>query len=344
VVIEGVVDGDLIAFAAEEVVVSGEVSGSVTAVAPVVSVDGVVGGSVRATASRVEVSGSVDGDLVGAAVTVDLSPESSVDGDVLIWAYRMTASGVIGADLEGTQRVLELEGEIEGDIDVTVGRLVVTGPLEVGGDLGYRSASEAEGLDQADVGGVVAHKTPLPPNIRVRALGILTRVLVVLGLTAAALLVGWGWPDRTRVAGDRARAHPWGSWWRGALMILSPLLVAAVAALVAGLTPASAFVPLLAIFGPLVIALSGVVLVLLLVAGVPAVLAIGRALPGEKGMYGAIFLGSAVVGLTWLLPYVGWIVPLVVLPFGLGAWILAFGGEEATEPEAAPDRSDATAA
>jgi hypothetical protein len=127
-------------------------------------------------------------------------------------------------------------------------------------------------------------------------------------------------------------------------MILSPLLVAAVAALVAGLTPASAFVPLLAIFGPLVIALSGVVLVLLLVAGVPAVLAIGRALPGEKGMYGAIFLGSAVVGLTWLLPYVGWIVPLVVLPFGLGAWILAFGGEEATEPEAAPDRSDATAA
>jgi cytoskeletal protein CcmA (bactofilin family) len=340
VVIEGVVDGDLIAFAAEEVVVRGEVTGSVTAVAPVVRVEGAVGGSVRVTASRVEVSGSVDGDLVGAAVTVDLSPESSVDGDVMIWAYRMTASGVIGADLEGTQRLLELEGTIEGDIDVSVGRLVVTGPLEVGGDLGYRSATEAEGLDQADVGGVIAHKTPLPANIRVRALGILTRVLVVLGLTAAALLVGWGWTDRTRIAGERARTRPWASWWRGALIILSPLIVAAIAALIAGLTPASAFVPLLAIFGPLVIALSGVVLVLLLVAGVPAVAAIGKTLPGERALFGAIFLGSAVVGLVWLLPYVGWLVPLVVLPLGLGAWILAFRDQPAEQVDPTPEQAE----
>jgi cytoskeletal protein CcmA (bactofilin family) len=338
VVIDGVVDGDLVAFAAEEVVVRGEVTGSVTAVAPDIRVEGQVGGSVRATASRVEVSGSVDGDVVGAAVTVDLAPESSVDGDVMVWAYRLTASGVIGTDLEGTQRVLEIEGSVEGDIDVSVGRLIVTGPLEVGGDLGYRSATEAQGLDQADVGGVVAHKTPLPPNIRVRALGILTRVLVVLGLTAAALLVGWGWPRRTEVAGDRARARPWASWWRGALIILSPLIVAGIAALVAGLAPASAFVPLLAIFAPLVIALSGVVLVLLLVAGVPAVLAIGRTLPGDRGLFGAILLGSAVAGVVWLLPYVGWLVPLVVLPLGLGAWLLAFGDAGPAQSEMALDQ------
>jgi cytoskeletal protein CcmA (bactofilin family) len=343
VVIEGVVDGDLIAFAAEEVVVRGEVTGSVTAVAPVVSVEGVVGGSVRATANRMEISGAVEGDVVGAAVTVELSPESSVEGDVMMWAFRLTSAGVIGADIRGTQRLLELEGTVEGDVDVSVGLLSITGPLEVGGDLGYRSGREAEGLDQADVSGVIAQKTPLPPNIRVRALGILTRVLVVLGLTAAALLVGWGWPDRTRVAGNRARARPWGSWWRGALIILSPVIVAGVAALVAGLTPASAFVPLLAIFAPLVIALSGVVLVLLLVAGVPAVLALGRTLPGERGMFGSILLGSMIAGVVWLLPYVGWLVPLVVLPLGLGAWILAFGGEGATEPEAAPDQSEATA-
>jgi cytoskeletal protein CcmA (bactofilin family) len=343
VVVEGVVDGDLVAFAAEDVVISGEVTGSVTAVAPVVRVDGVIGGSVRATANRVEVSGSVDGDLVGVAATVELSPESFVDGDVVMWAYRLTSAGTIGADVGGTQRVLEIEGTVEGDIDVSVNRLVVTGPLEVGGDLGYRSATEAQGLDQADVGGVIAQKTPLPPNIRVRALGILTRVLVVLGLTSAALLVGWGRPQRTRIAGERARARPWRSWWSGALIILSPLIVAAIAAVIAGLTPASAFVPLLAIFAPLIIALSGVVLVMLLVAGVPAVLAIGRALPGDRGLYGAIALGAGVVGLVWLLPYVGWLVPLVVLPLGLGAWILAFGDDEPAQSEDAADQSAATA-
>ncbi len=340
IIIEGVVDGDLIAFAAEEIVIPGEVTGSVTAVAPSVVVSGAVEGSVRVTANRVEVSGSVDGDLVGGAVTVELTPESSVEGDVLIWAYRLTAAGVIGADVGGSQRVLELEGSVEGDVDVSVGRLVVTGPLEVGGDLGYRSGRDGEGLDQADVSGVIAHKTPLPPNIRVRALGILTRFLVVLGLTSAALLVGWGWPDRTALAGDLARLRPWRSWWWGALVIISPLIVAAVAASIAAIAPASAFVPLLAIFVPLIVALSGVVLVLLLVAGVPTVLAIGRSLRGKRGMFGAIVIGSALAGVVWLLPHVGWVVPLVVLPVGLGAWILAFG-EEPGEAEPVRDQPEA---
>ena len=217
--------------------------------------------------------------------------------------------------------------------------ILVPAGAEVGGDLGYRSRNEAVGLEEAEVSGVVAQKTPLPPNIRVRALGILTRILVVLGLTSASLLVGWGWPDRTGIAGDRGRARPLRSWLIGALIILSPLIVAGIAALIAGIAPASAFVPLLAIFAPLVVALSGVVLVLLLVAGVPAVLVLGRALPGEQGMFGSILLGSAVAGIVWLLPYVGWLVPLLVPPFGLGAWVLSFREETPAGPDEVPGKS-----
>ncbi len=202
VVVEGTIEGDLIAFAAEEVVISGQVTGNVQAVAPTVTVGGEVAGSVRFTANRLTISGSIGGDLVGAAVRAELSPESTIDGDVVVWAFRMVAAGTIGTDLEGTQRTLELAGSVGGDVDVSVNRLIVTGPLEVAGDLGYRSPSEAEGMDQATVEGVVAHKTPLPPNIRVRALGWLARFLVVLGLTCAALLVAWGWPGRTESAGD----------------------------------------------------------------------------------------------------------------------------------------------
>ncbi|MET0566590.1 MAG: hypothetical protein ABW021_09120, partial [Acidimicrobiia bacterium] len=170
VVVEGTIDGDLIAFAAEEVLISGEVTGSVLAVAPTVGVSGEVGGSVRFTANRLTVSGSIGEDLVGAGLRVGLSPESVVDGDVLVWAFSLTAAGTIGSDLEGTQRSLDLEGTVGGDVDVSVNRLVITGPLEVAGDFGYRSATDAEGMDQASVEGVVAHKTPLPPNIRIRAL------------------------------------------------------------------------------------------------------------------------------------------------------------------------------
>jgi cytoskeletal protein CcmA (bactofilin family) len=327
VVVEGTIEGDLIAFAAEEVLISGEVTGSVLAVAPTVGVSGEVAGSVRFTANRLTVSGTIGEDLVGTAVRVGLSPESVVDGDVLVWAFSLTAAGTIGSDLEGTQRSLDLEGTVGGDVDVSVNRLVITGPLEVAGDFGYRSAADAEGMDQASVEGVVAHKTPLPPNIRIRALGLLTRFLVILGLTCAALLVAWGWPGRTAFAGDRARASVWKALGRGALVILSPLIVAGIAALIAGLVPASASLPLLAIFVPLILALTGIVLLLSLVAGVPAILALGRALPGERGLYGSIVMGSIVAGILWMIPWIGWLVPLVVLPIGLGAWMLSFREE-----------------
>jgi len=334
IIIEGTVEGDLVAFGAEEIVVSGEVTGSVLAIAPSVTVSGRIGESARVSSSRLTVSGSIDGDLVAAAFNVDLDSGSEVTGDVLVWAVEMNAAGTIGANLEGTQRTLRLAGSIGGDVDVSVNRLIVTGPLEVTGDLGYRSPSVAEGLDQVTVGGVVVRKTPVPPNIRVRALGLLARFLVVLGLTSAAILVAWGWPKRTSLAGDRARAQTVRSFGYGALTMLSPLLLTGIGVLIASLVPASASLPLLAIFGPLVLATAGIVLVLSLVAGVPAVLALGRALPRERGLFGSIVIGSLVAGLVWLIPYVGWLVPLLVLPIGLGAWMLSF--RETREPGAEP--------
>ncbi len=329
VLIEGTVDGDLIAFAAEDITVTGQVTGSILGVAPVVQIDGQVGDSVRVSANELGVTGAIEGDLVGAVVSADLAPTSSVGGDALLWAWEVTAAGTIGGDLKGTQRRLDLEGTVTGDVDVTVRHLAVSGPLSVGGDFGYRSPTEAEGMDQLTLGGVVVHKFPTPPNVRVRALGLVARVLAILALVATALLIAWGWPTRTRRAGDIVRSQPIKSWGNGALVMLSPLLLGGLAALVAGLTPASASLPLLVIFVPLVLISAGIVLVLSLVAGIPAALALGEALPGEFGMFGSLLLGAAVVGLLWLVPIVGWLVVVLALPLGLGAWMLSFRAAQA---------------
>jgi cytoskeletal protein CcmA (bactofilin family) len=335
VLIEGKVDGDLVALAAEDVTISGEVTGSVLALAPQVEVTGVIGGSLRVSANDLSVSGSIGGDLVAAVVSADLDAASSVGGDALVWAFQVEAAGSIGADLSGTQRRLDIEGSVGGDVDVSVGQLTVTGPLQVTGDLGYRSGNEAEGLDQVTVGGVVAPKSPLPPNIRVRALGLLARILTVLSLTMAAVLVAWLWPERIGRARSLVRSRGAKAWGLGALVMGSPLLLAGLAALLAGLVPASASLPLLAIFIPLVMVTAGVVLVLSLVAGVPAVLALGEALPGSFGVFGSILLGSLIVAIVWFIPLIGWLVPLLVLPLGLGGWMLSFRGD-AVVPAAEP--------
>jgi uncharacterized membrane protein len=47
-------------------------------------------------------------------------------------------------------------------------------------------------------------------------------------------------------------------------------------------------------------------------------------------MYGSILAGSALAALFWMVPLVGWLVPLVVLPTGLGAWMLSFRQERET--------------
>lgn len=323
VIVDGKLDGDLIAFAAEDVLIRGEVTGDVFAVASNVRVEGQVGGSLRVSSSSLELLGTIERDLVTTSFSVNLMSDSHVGGDVVAWAFNMTAAGTIGGNLSGTQRSLDLEGAVANDVDVTVRQLTITGPLSVGGDLGYRSDREAEGLGQASVGGVVAKKTPTPPNIRVRALNLLTRLLVALFLTATAMLVAWGWPARTERAAEKTRSSPLRAFGWGTLVVLSPLIVAAAVGLMVGLGPSAVSVPLLVIFAPVVLALGGIVLALSLIAGVPTVLLLGRRLPGDRGMYGAVALGSAVVAILWMIPLASWIVPLLVLPLGMGGWIIS---------------------
>ena len=219
--IEGEIDGDLIAFAGEEIIIEGTVTGSVFAVAPQVTVNGSIGGSLRVVATSLTVNGDIGRDVVATAMNVELGKGSNVGGDVLVWAFNMESLGQIGENLEGTQRSLSLAGTVGGDIDVSVGRLTIVNELIVNGDLGYRSDADAEGMEQARVGGAMVHKTPLPPNIRVRALNLFGRFLVVLFLTIAALTTAWGWPKQTIAAMERVSGSPVRSWASGAVVMAS---------------------------------------------------------------------------------------------------------------------------
>lgn len=339
VLVEGEIDGDLVAFAADEVVVDGSVTGSVLAVAPTVVVNGTVGGSVRVSGGSLTVTGSVAGDVVAAVANVSLDEGSTVGGDVVAWALDMSASGTIGNDLRGSQRTLDLAGEVGNDVDVSVMRMEVTGELSVGGDLEYRSDHAGEGLDRAEVTGALVERTPLPPNIRVRALGLLGRFLTILFLTIAALTVAWSWPRRTADAIEAVTGGPVRAWASGALVLFSPVILVGVATLTLVLAPSAASFPLLAVFAPLTLAALGLVGALALVAGAPVVGWLGG-LTKRLTVYGAILAGSVFVGLLWLVPMAGWLVPIVVLPLGLGAWMR--GGDDRDERAVSPGGDRAT--
>lgn len=329
VVVNGTLDGDLVAFAAEDVVITGTVTGSVTAVAPSVRVEGNVEGSLRVSGNRLEIDGSVGRDVVAAVFSAGLGPDSDVGGDVLIWGRDVAALGSVGGDVQGAQRNLELAGSIDGDVDVAVSRLTVVGALNVDGDFGYRSGNEAIGLGQVTAEGTIVAKEPLPPNIRVRALTLLGRFMVFLFLSIGALTTAYGWPARTSKAVAEVGRVPIRRWLVGALIVFAPIIAVAVTVLIVGVAPAAAAFPLLLVLIPLILALFGLSFALALVAGAPVVGWLGGVMFRRFELYGAILAGSVAVGVVWYLPWLGWLVPLVVLPLGLGAW-LATWRQEAT--------------
>lgn len=334
VIVEGVVDGDLIVFAAEDVVISGSVTGTVTAIAPTVTIDGSVGESVRAVASDIQVEGEIGEDLVAVGIDTVLGTESRVGGDVLAWVSGLALSGSVEGDLSGSQRRLQLGGTVAGEVDVSVGRLTVADSASVGGDLGYRSDREGAGLERAEVGGSVVHRSPLPPNIRVRALGLFGRLLLVLFLSMSALVIAYLWPERVRAAIERLERSPVRSWLVGASILLSPMLVLAIAGVILALAPPAAGFPLLAALVPLLLALLGIVLVAAVAAAVPAAGKAGALVFKRLDLLAAVLVGSVGAGILWLMPVIGWLVPVVLLPLGLGGW-LGSGGDSSSVPETA---------
>lgn len=331
VVVEGTIEGDLIAFAAEDVVINGNVTGSVFAASPSVNVTGEIGGSLRVTGNNLDVSGVVGKDVVAAVVSAELTPASDITGDVLIWAWNVAALGTIGEDLSGTQRNLDLAGTVAGDVNVSVHQLAVVNDLTVTGDLDYRSGNAALGLEMADVGGAIVAKAPLPPNLRVRALGLLGRFMIVLFLSIAALTAAYGWPQRTSRAIGEVGKRPVRNWLVGAALVFAPVLAVGLTGLVVGLAPPAAALPLLAVLVPVILALFGLSFAIALVAGTPVVGWLGGVLFKRLDIYGAILAGSVLVGIIWHLPWVGWLVPLLVLPIGMGAWMVPVRHEGGTE-------------
>jgi hypothetical protein len=280
-----------------------------------------VEGSVRAVGGEVVVTGEIGGDVVMTAVDATLSPDSVVGGDVLAWVNTLSALGSIGGDLTGAQRSLELAGSIGGNVDVDVGRLRVVDTLTVGGDLGYRSNRQAEGLELATVTGAVVQKETLPPNIRVRALALFARILAIVFLAIASVTIVWSWPTRSATAADMMMSSPWKNWLYGAVFFFSPVIVGVGTWLILTVAPPIASLPLLALVLPLLVALLGVLMVVALGAGAPVAIRVGKRVNKNWSHFGAVLAGSTVLGLLWCIPLVGWLVPIITLPLGLGAWL-----------------------
>jgi cytoskeletal protein CcmA (bactofilin family) len=333
ILIAGLVDGDLVATAFTEIRVTGEVRGSVFALASKVVIDGAVGGSVRAAAGSIEVNGDVGEDVFLAGVNVMFGSESEIGRDGLVWANDATLAGRVGRNIEGQFRRGTVASKVDGDVDITVGRLTVAPTAEIAGDLIYVGDDPAEIRDGATVDGSIIAESVLPPNVRIRALYLMVRILVGLAIVALGLGLIWSFPERSREAAAAVFDRPFFALAWGAGLASIPVAMALIVWLFVSLSPAATGLPLLLVFAPLVIAAFAVLVVALLSAPVPVGAAIGRRIGPARSIYAWFVMGAAVLVLLALIPILGTAVLVLGALMGLGGWFVEPRSNEVLDAE-----------
>ena len=316
--VDGVIEGDLVAAAFDEILITGEVTGDLLAISGSVRVEGSVGGSVRALSGRVTILGSVGDDVAVAAWNLSTDTAATIGRDLIVFGRNATVAGQLERDVSGRFSRLDLAAAVAGSVEVSVGQLTILSTADVSGDLGYRSSREAviESATETDP----VRRFPLPANVRVRALRVLTIGLVWLMLLAAGLLSIHFWPERLERATSGARKWV-PSWLSGLGVLLSPIVVLGFLGLLLSLTPTEAGLPLAVVFIPIAVGLFGVILLGAMAGAIPVAAALGRTIRSRLSLPGGFVLGMLALLVLMVVPFLGWLLLIGVVPLGLGAWL-----------------------
>lgn len=315
--VRGTIEGDLVVAATSHLQVTGSVKGDVVGFARTASIEGTVEGSIRLVGVDLEVSGEVGDEVAFLARDAVLAGE--IGGDALVWAMRFMTGGVLGRDLGGRTLYATIDGRVGRDVEMTVDHLRVGPDAVIVGDLGYRSADDAEIDPGATIGGTLVRRTPLSPDIWLRAGRLLGGLVIFLLFIAMGLLAIRFRPGWLYACVERMRRRPAGIVVRGvvALLILTlpvtvpalaiwagppGLVTAAVIAGVVGLVPA--FLALLLAF------ISGSVPVI--------VWAWGLVTRFRMGPYGSFVAAALVLVILLQVPYVGRVLSTALPVLALG--------------------------
>ena len=321
-IVEGTIEGDLTVFSGS-VTISGTVAGNLTTFSSgtvTITGTGSVGGSLQGVAAALTVEGDVGDDVFFTAGSVVIEEIGSIGRDVIVFGGSARVEGQVGRDVRGRTVRLAVDGTVNRDVDVATNILTVGPGAMIGGDILYRSGSEAEIAPTAQIGGTVT-RLPAQGNFIYGVILTLANVVGFLGFVVAGLLALW----ILRGVGSRAVGsvirRPIRSLLVGiAVVVVVPLVIAVLAITLVGI--------------PVSIVLVAFAVVGFIIGPVPAVTALGnRILFTRGGLFGAFLVGAVLWRLgIWLIPFVGGVIYVLGLVWGIGGWVLGAFAARRSDP------------
>jgi cytoskeletal protein CcmA (bactofilin family) len=309
--VEGRIDGDLV-ITTGNLSISGTVAGDVLALTSgTVKIErgGVVEGSLRTVTPQVQVDGEVRDDLFVTGLGATIGPLGSVGRDLIVFGGTLTIDGAVGRDVRGRMLNVSVGGSVERDLDVSVQRLVIEDGASVSGDVLYRSTTAAV-IAPSTVDGQVV-QLPAQSNFIFGVILAIANLIGFLAFIVCGIILLWLFRGTGAASVEAIERHPVKTLLIGFLALIgAPMLVLLLAATLVGL--------------PLAALLLAALLLGLVFGPVPAVTAGGDLILRRKGgLFGGFVLGAILWRLgIWLIPFVGAILYLIGLIWGVGGWVL----------------------
>lgn len=363
--VNGTVRGDLLA-AGAEVIVNGNVDGSLAITGQTLVVNGSIGGSVYGGSYSLIIGpeAEVGRNVYFGGFSLTTASGSTIGRSLYTGTYQTIHNGEVADNVEVGSAALEINGRVGGDVRGEVADPeAATRPFFMP-DFPSTVTIIDPGLrvsDQAEIGGdvnVTVAEVEDDGAAGFFAFAVETTLRQRVGEFIALLIVGGillrFWPGLMRRAGAETQARPLPSAGRGCLATLI-FFVAVPGAIIVLI--ALTFLGGLVTFGQLssnILGLGGTALgfavaafLFVLTIVTKAVVAFwgGRLLlsrlspqmqPGWTTDFLALVLGALIYEILRAIPFLGWLIAVIVMIVGLGAIYLALRREkQSTEPVAA---------
>jgi hypothetical protein len=310
--VEGTIDGDLV-ITAGDLSIAGTVTGNVLALTSgTVRLEqgGVIEGSLRTITPQVQIDGEIGRDLFVTGIATGVGSTGVIGRDVIMFGGTLSIDGGVGRDVRGRLLNASVSGTVGRDIDLAVQRLVVDSSASVDGDVLYRSTNTALISDGTVSGQIV--QLPAQSNFVFGVILMIANVVGFLAFVVSGFVLLWLFRSTGAAAIEAVEKHPFKTGLIGLLsLIAAPLLVLFFAFTLVGL--------------PLAVVLLVALLLALVFGPIPAVGAVGDLILRRKGgLFGGFLLGAVLWRLgIWLIPFVGALIYLAGLIWGVGGWVLA---------------------
>lgn len=312
IIIDGTINGDLIA-AGRTIMVNGTVNGNIIAAGGTIDINGEVTHAVRIIGEILNISGTIGRDLLVAGTKVSMASTAEIGSDLLLGA--------------GTARI---DGLIKGDINSGVEHLSIASTASIQGKLTYISENEANIQSGAQIRGTITHKLPdvkerfavgtnRLPNVGGRLVtgGIWGKIIGFLMTLVLGIVIVLLAPRRVKAVTESIRTRPWASLGWGAIILI--------------FTPVVALIACITIIG---LPLGLITLILYTIAICLTQLFIGlfigqliigssRGVESRAALVGALVLGLAILSILRLIPYLGAVIWVATILFGLGAILVS---------------------